>query len=497
MMDMAVSYRSGGRREVKTRIVLALRHRIILAFVLFLIGGLFFAILINNRHTVIMEKMRFIEEADDLVNNALEVRRYEKNYFLYGEKDNFELMLKYLTQAEERLQGISRDLHRSINTSRLKRCNEMLIGYRQAVVDYNQKNNQAGADQEEIRVLADRIRNIGRAFTENMLDMVRTERSHVNKLVDNQKRSVFYYVSAFFLLSSIVAYYLFFLIISPLSGIEKAARDIINGGLQEIPPIFGSTEIQSLVMVLNKMIRELDKKSEQLVQKEKMAALGTLTSGVAHELNNPLSNISSSTQILLEELGDSDVDFQKEFLSGIEEQVEKARDIVKSLLEFAREKEFLPVPTDLETLIHNTVKLVQGEIPPSVEIRIDIPSPISLEVDQRRMSQVLINLIFNGVQAMEEKGGILTIRAYYSPMKRKAVMEVSDTGVGIPAEHLAKIFDPFFSTKEEGSGTGLGLYVIYGIVQKHRGEITAYSEPGHGTRFKVTLPLRHLKEDHG
>lgn len=227
-----------------------------------------------------------------------------------------------------------------------------------------------------------------------------------------------------------------------------------------------------------------------------MAALGTLTSGVAHELNNPLSNISSSTQILMEELEENDLDFQRNLLVGIEGQVEKARDIVKSLLEFAREREFELTTVSLGDLVETTIKLIKGEIPAEVNIEVDIPYPIQLEADSRRLSQAVMNLILNGVQAMEGTGGLLVVRAYYSPAGRNVKIEVSDNGNGIPEENVAKIFDPFFSTKDVGRGTGLGLYVTYGIIQKHQGEISVSSRPDQGTTFTIILPLKQTVERH-
>lgn len=484
---------------MKTRIALALRHKITIAFSLLLVGGLVITVMTYRRHTLIQEKMTFIEVADDLVNNALEVRRYEKNFFLYGEMENFDLMMEFLSKTEQKLQRLSENEHRSISNAKLKSNHNMLVNYKKAVTLFSEKLRSASpVDSGEAELfLTTRIRDLGRSFTESMLEMVITERRRVDQLVEDQKRSIFYPLAAFILLALGVGYYLFFLIIAPLSRIEKAAKEVIEGQQREIPITSAKTsEIQSLTTVLNMMIKELDKKSEQLLQREKMAALGTLTSGVAHELNNPLSNISSSTQILLEEINEGDLEFKKMLLAGIEEQVEKARDIVKSLLEFAREREFEPVLTDMETLVEKTVKLVHSEIPPDVEIEIDIPYTLELEVDQRRLSQALINLILNGVQAMEDAGGKLTISAYYSPRNDNAIMEIKDTGVGIPSEKLAKIFDPFFSTKEEKGGSGLGLYVTYGIIQKHNGEVSVYSEIDGGTKFIITLPLKQTKNNH-
>ena len=484
---------------MKPRIVLALRHKIAIAFTLLLVGGMVFAGHIYKRHYVIQEKLNFVEEADDLVNNVLEIRRYEKNFFLYGEKENFDLLLSFLTEVEKQIQSLSVRESKIISPERLDIIRNQITAYHRAITDYDAKKHGpvAGRDPDSLNALADNVREIGRSLTENLVDVVKGERQHINELVAYQKSYTFFLLSVFFFLSVIVGYYLFFLVISPLSEIEKAAKQVIGGSVSEIPSYSGSSEIHSLITVLNRMIRELDKKSEQLVQREKMAALGTLTSGVAHELNNPLSNISSSAQILLEELDDSDPEFQKGLLTGIEEQVERARDIVRSLLEFAREKEFEPVATDIGELIKTTVKLVRSEVPPMVDIKIDVPEPVQLEVDRRRLSQALMNLILNGIQAMEDVGGTLTIRAGLDPKGKNLSIEVIDEGMGIPEENLAKVFNPFFSTKETGSGTGLGLYVTYGIIQKHQGGLEVFSEPGQGAKFVITLPLKHAADNHG
>jgi signal transduction histidine kinase len=221
-----------------------------------------------------------------------------------------------------------------------------------------------------------------------------------------------------------------------------------------------------------------------------MASLGTLTSGVAHELNNPLSNISTSTQIMMEELGEADLDYQKKLLSGVEEQVEKARDIVRSLLEFAREGEFELGLIDVGELIEKTLKLVKGELPAKVEVRVDVPERFQVEVDQRRLSQALINLVLNGVQAMADTGGVLKIGAYRPERGETFRIEVEDTGPGIPPEDINHVFEPFFTTKNVGEGTGLGLYVTYGIIQKHNGRIEVTSRPGQGAKFVLSLPIR-------
>jgi signal transduction histidine kinase len=262
-------------------------------------------------------------------------------------------------------------------------------------------------------------------------------------------------------------------------------------------------EFESLVGSLNKMISMLNRRSEDLIQAKKLAALGTLTSGVAHELNNPLNNISTSMQILLEELEEPDLDYQRQLLTDAEKEVERARDIVRALLEFSRQRAFSIKTVLLRPLVDDTIRLIKGELPASVKLLVDVPDDIQAMVDFRRIQQVLLNLIFNAIQAMEN-GGTLSISAQRYGTDTFYV-RVSDTGKGIPPEVLRKIFDPFFSTKTtrrrsdgntlaydaflDHEGTGLGLAICHGIVKKHGGRIDVQSQPGEGTTFTVYLPM--------
>jgi signal transduction histidine kinase len=235
------------------------------------------------------------------------------------------------------------------------------------------------------------------------------------------------------------------------------------------------------------MIKELNKRSKIVLQTEKMASLGTLTSGVAHELNNPLNNISTSVQILLEELEEPSLTYKRELLVETEKQVERARDAVKSLLEFTRESSFSPQIVHVENLFYQTLKLIKGEVPPNVKINVDVPEDLEANLDPRRIQHVLINLILNGVQAMEE-GGVLTIRASRQKNNGIFCLQVQDTGTGISEEEIPKIFDPFFTTKDVGKGSGLGLSVCHGIIEQHGGRIEVSSALGKGTTFNLFIP---------
>jgi signal transduction histidine kinase len=227
---------------------------------------------------------------------------------------------------------------------------------------------------------------------------------------------------------------------------------------------------------------------EQLRLSEKMAAIGLLAAGVAHEVNTPLTGISSFTQMLLDRADPGDP--RTQLLEKIERQTFRAAKIVNSLLNLARPTgpEAGPTPVDVNGVIGDVLSLLEHQFRMSrIQVRRELASPgVVVSGVEYKLQQVFLNLFLNGRDAMP-KGGWLSVTTGVAG--GHAVVEVSDTGVGIPVEHLARIYDPFFTTKPDGRGTGLGLSVTYGIVQEHGGTLTCASDLGHGTRFRMTLPL--------
>jgi two-component system NtrC family sensor kinase len=239
---------------------------------------------------------------------------------------------------------------------------------------------------------------------------------------------------------------------------------------------------------------------------EKLASLGTMLSGVAHELNNPLSNIWSSCQILQEELGEADIEAQRELLAQIDTQSERARNIVRSLLDFARERRFKRESLELRALVEQSVAFLKGGIAAGVRLILDIPPDLRLAADRQRLQQALLNLIKNAVEAVGDAGEVVVAaRLEHAKAEEETAgpvgcrvghevggdylhISVGDSGHGIPAELLPRIFDPFFTTKDVGHGMGLGLFIVYQVVEEHGGCIYASSEPDRGTTFHIRLP---------
>jgi two-component system NtrC family sensor kinase len=225
---------------------------------------------------------------------------------------------------------------------------------------------------------------------------------------------------------------------------------------------------------------------EQLRLSEKMAAIGLLAAGVAHEVNTPLTGISSFTQLLLERSDEADP--RRELLEKIERQTFRAAKIVNNLLNLARPSSGDAAPVDLNVIIGDVLSLLEHQLRSSrVQVRRELAdTPMVVRGMEYKLQQVFLNLFLNARDAMP-KGGWLSVASRVRG--NEVIVEVGDTGVGIPPEHLARIYDPFFTTKGEGRGTGLGLSVTYGIVQEHGGTLACESDYGQGTRFRLVLPL--------
>jgi PAS domain S-box-containing protein len=225
---------------------------------------------------------------------------------------------------------------------------------------------------------------------------------------------------------------------------------------------------------------------EQLQISEKMASIGLLAAGVAHEVNTPLTGISSFTQMLLENAHADDP--RTQVLEKIERQTFRAAKIVNGLLNLARPAQTDSGPCDINAVVNDVLSLLEHQFRTgSIQVRKELAAlPPVVQGIEHKLQQVFLNLFLNARDAMP-KGGWLTIVTRAD--RNGAIVEVADTGSGIPSEQLSRIYDPFFTTKEIGKGTGLGLSITYGIVQEHGGSITCDSQVGQGTRFSIRLPL--------
>jgi two-component system NtrC family sensor kinase len=318
------------------------------------------------------------------------------------------------------------------------------------------------------------------------------------------------------------------MIIKPIDILAGATERISKGDLSQFVEESSIDELRKLAKAFNVMVeslresrdevemynrtlelkitertRELEEAQTQLVQSEKMSAIGQLAAGVAHELNNPMGGILGYAQFALEkmskvtsgDLTEKDIKSQIKYLTDIEQQARRCRGIVRNLLRFSRssdKKEWEEF--DLNVMLLDTISLIQHQLDLSnIEMEKVFADDLPLyHGNASQLQQVFTNLLLNAQHAMPDGGRItLTTRLLPKLGEFSGCVEVvvEDNGSGIEAESLNRVFEPFFTTKESGKGTGLGLSVSFGIVKEHGGDITVSSELGGGTRFTVILPL--------
>jgi two-component system NtrC family sensor kinase len=247
---------------------------------------------------------------------------------------------------------------------------------------------------------------------------------------------------------------------------------------------------QSLEAEVRKKTQEIMRAQEELINAEKLASLGRMAAGVAHELNSPLTGIVTFAHLLKDRLPPQDKEAQED-LQVIIEQAERCSKIIKGLLGFSRKAAYEKVELSLNDLLEATLGMVRNQARfHNIQFRIEMaPDLRPVVADPNQLQQVFLNMLINAADAMEERGQITMCTRNIKVDERDFVeVEFTDTGPGIPPEHLGKIFEPFFTTKPVGKGTGLGLSVSYGIVKRHGGDILVRSSPGKGASFFIRLP---------
>jgi len=339
-----------------------------------------------------------------------------------------------------------------------------------------------------------KIRRHGNTMISLAEGLVTFESNRIIRITNTLKLQLIMSVMAMVALFAITFKMMFGRLFSTLSIIQTATKRIAQGKFEPLPEVGGQSDTKSIIKALNAMVRELELRQSQLFQAQKLSSIGTLAAGIAHQLNNPLNNISTSSQILLEDKGGMDKDFSNKLLQNIEGETQRAKEIVQGLLEFSRERDFSLVEENLRSVINKTIRLVSSQVPSNVDLSVDVPDGMELYLDKRQFQEALLNLIINAVHVLAQDGGSIAIKA--TTNDDQAVITVSDSGPGIDREIVDKIFDPFFTTKGDSTGTGLGLSIVYGVIKKHGGTISVESgEKDGGTTFVIRLPLHSPGEN--
>jgi len=289
-------------------------------------------------------------------------------------------------------------------------------------------------------------------------------------------------------------------LIRPILGLNQTMKRAGRGDLSARADSRRRDEVGELAAVFNRMMEELEQarareraRQSQLAHTEKMAAMGTLAAGVAHEVNNPLAGILTCLETIRG--NPEDEALRTRYLELIEQGIRRIAHTVQNLLDFSRPREMRPEPTSVNHNLQHVAELAdytlrKNSIRVVFELAEDDPVVLA---DHFQMEQLFLNLVLNASQAMPE-GGTLTLRS--RRRGEQVIVEVIDTGEGIKPEIRDRIFDPFFTTRAVGQGTGLGLAVSYSIVKGHQGTIEADSTPGRGSTFRVILPAREDPASH-
>lgn len=459
------------------------------------------------------KKIMFWEVTSTIFNTTLEIRRFEKNYFLYGDDSDFSENISYVKRARDILDSDVENYKSLEVYPQLVAMKSVLKKYEEMMEEFHASRKQ---NSIKTRPLVAMINENGKAIVAIAENVSKSEWRKLQLFLKETTRNLVISIAILSFAGIVIGQILSKMVVKPLKSLENRMKLIAEGELEEVAIDSKDREIVSLTNAFNKMLTELELRRKYLVQKEKLASLGTLLSGVAHELNNPLSNISSSCQILTEEIEEADMQYKKELLSQIDDQANRARNIIRSLLDFSREKISTNELFPLRKIIEETILLVKGEIPTKVDIVLDIPENIIILAEKQRIQQAFLNLIKNAIQSIADEGHISIKARKHSvnraqeeeekpcgypkyrgkctgkcPSHENTVdIEITDTGQGIPPELLTKIFDPFFTTKDVGHGSGLGLFIVQEIIEKHDGCIGVDSEVGKGTTFLIRLPLK-------
>lgn len=433
---------------------------------------------------------------------VMEMRLQEKNLFLYGDREAGARADGYADQAQGLLSSEHATISGLVETGVLNRFDHELATYRQLLDHYLGGEARQPEDEKAIRSQGQRI-------FETAEGLVLRERQALAGSISASQWALAISILVLALLVFAVGRTLARSVVAPLRRLSSDLQPIAEGRFDHLDVASRDAEMVAFGDAFNCMLDELEVRRRRLVQSEKLAALGVLVAGVAHELNNPLSNISSSAQLLIEELDEAERKQLREWALAIDNETERARRIVDALQSFGRGKEAVREPVNLQELLNSTLLLLRGPLRKTgAQVDIQISEPVILKADAQRLQQVFINLINNA--ALSGNAVTITISAtvcgetkqplpddamvvgepgcHQRGRGRSTQIMVEDNGAGITGDILQRVFDPFYTSREPGQGMGLGLYIVQEIIQEHDGCIAIASHEGQGTRVFLHLP---------
>lgn len=478
----------------------SLRNKIFSAYGYSKLVMLAFAVVVFADLFYLYRQIESGQAVTDFRESVLEMRRDEKNLFLYRDFSSLDQLMLQVDAAGAALREGRPAFAAIAGEAAMVEVETLLQRYHDELERY------PSLDVSGQLAARESIRKAGHALTETSGAMSRSERQ---MLAEATRRAGLTLLGAFVvvvLLGLAGGLFLAHRVVRPLRELQAGLVAIDEGRARELPLPSQDQEIQSFVASFNAMLKHMRRQQDQVKRNEKAAALGVLVSGVAHELNNPLSNISTSAQLLLEEGDAGEPAMKQVWLAQIDSETERARRIVRRLLDSVRHPKLQLQRHTLSDLIQSSLLLVNRQLPAQVQVCVGSTADIDLEADRERLHQVFINLIKNAADAgachvtvgarlgrwddeLAEAGHLEGDPATVRQAGRVVQISVADDGPGIAPEVLNHVFDPFFTTRGAGDGTGLGLYLVEEIVSEHHGCILVDRPPSGGTRFSIWLPL--------
>lgn len=484
----------------------------------------------------IRKEIRFLELSDTIRSKTLQIRRHEKNYFLYRDPEELRAVYNYIKEisdllkedsnigAENRaqLKSIVQEYANKFNSientvyefdkeifllDKSEKGHSDVLRLSKAaslenplmIADILEKSYSLTDEHNIIKRLKEldteiiTLRRLGEKIIDFSRDLDRTARAKVESAIYLLQSMMIVLPLA---LMSVLGVLIMVNrgIVRRINTLSEAVERASEGNFTYVSGfdnLRGRDELDMLIQRFNFMERRLEERERELLESKKLVAIGTLASGIAHELNNPLSNIYTTAQRLKKQTKDEYPQFIKNGLDNIFEQSMRVKRIVSELLEFARGRE----PEFKNTEINRLIKMAFSHVSDISDVG-DIKflfqpyaDEIYISVDPEQIERVFINIFSNAIEAMSGSG-TLTVNIQPDYKLNNLIIKVSDTGKGMSEETISKIFEPFFTTKDKG--TGLGLSIVYNIIKRHGGDIQVKSKEGEGSLFIITLPLKEV-----
>jgi two-component system NtrC family sensor kinase len=478
------------QRSLQDRPSRSIRLRIAIGFVVWFGLSLGLSITSIVILTRIEHKLHFMEAVASYTFEIQQARRFEKNYLLY--RTNLDDALEQIGLAQQILDAEHRNIVTVVGENELQRMNEHLEGYRQLLLTLDRREEASASGRAaSLDHIESELREHGAQMVQSAQQIMAKERSAVNTMLAVSRRIPLAFLVVLALLMIYLGQFVARQMLAPLSRMMEVTRRVSDGDYTMVRARRKyRDEFSELAMAMNHMMYQLLQRQDLLIRSHKLKAVGTLTAGVAHELNNPINNIMITASLLQEDYTDLPETDRLDMVHDLVSEAERAQRIVRNLLDFARESEVEAQSLNMKDIVEATLRLAANQIKlAKVKVRGEVAQELPpVRGDRQQLEQVLLNLVLNALDAMPG-GGTLTITIDRTQDRRFVAVSFRDTGAGIPEQNLGSIFDPFFTTKSKAKGTGLGLSVSLGIIKQHGGDIRVASREGEGSTFTVLLPV--------